>query len=915
MRTLRMSVVCLFVVPALLAISQRLLPGSVSSGQTSPALYAPAGVVASDNSYSTKVGVTWEVVRGAALYRVMRNTTDDPSTAVSLGTTTAGAFFDTTAVAGQTFFYWVRAENGSNVGPLSQSDAGTRANGLTVFGPVPPLNPPPAPLGNPVTAAKAALGKALFWDEQLSSTRTVSCGTCHFSANGGSDSRTIINNARARNPGADGAFNTADDVFASPGVPSNNSDGTYSLSPTYGFREQVTGRKSRSYIDAGYSNTLFWDGRAGAVFTDPLTNQVVLQNGAALESQVLGPPVSDAEMAHAGRDWSDVAARVAASKPLALSPDVPASLKEWIGGRSYSELFAEAFGTTDVTPARIALAIATFERTLYSDRTPFDAAVSGIAALPPAETRGQNIFNGPGRCNTCHAGPLFTDNQFHNIGLRPQTEDPGRFAVTGNANDLGEFRTVGLRNVSLRAPYFHNGRFASLEDVVDFYNRGGDFDAPNIDRNRIRPLGLNAQQRADLVAFLRNALTDPRVAAGQAPFDRPMLYTESTRVPTPTGAGTNGSGGNVPVLTAVEPPLVGNPSFTVAVSNALGGAQAVLVVDSNDPGTGPHIPSTGSFARVSVQLSGSGAGQGFGSVSLQIPDSAALVGQTFFGRWFITDPGATGGVSVTPAFKMTIFGEATTNGGSNQIDAVQFFVAQQYRDFLSREPDAVGQSFWEGNINECGLEPACVEVKRVNVSAAFFLSIEFQETGFYMLRAQRAASGRRSADASRMAFATFLPEARALGEGVVVGVGDWRARLDANKQAYAERLVAGADFLTRFPESRTAAEFVAALYASAGVEPTQGETDAAVQAFGAGGAAGRAAALKKVAESDSLTRAEFNPSFVLMEYFGYLRRDPDETGYNFWLAKLNQFNGDFVRAEMVKAFLASDEYRARFTTQ
>ena len=914
MRTLRLSVVCLFVIPALLVLAQRLPAGSVSTGQTSSALYAPPGVVASDNSYSTKVGVTWEAVRGATSYRILRNTTNDSSAAVSLGTTAANSFFDTTAAQGQTFFYWVRAENGSNVGPLSQPDSGASANGLTVFGPVPPLNPPPVPPGNQVTAAKAALGKALFWDEQLSSTRTVSCGTCHFSANGGSDSRTNAANTRARNPGADGAFNTADDVFASPGVPTNNFDGTYSLSATYGFREQVTGRKSRSYIDAGYSNTLFWDGRAGAVFTDPLTNQVLLQNGAALESQVLGPPVSAAEMAHAGRDWADVAARVASSKPLALSPDIPAALKEWIGGRGYTELFAEVFGTPDVTPARIALAVATFERTLYSDRTPFDLAVSGIAPLPPAEARGQGVFNGPGRCNTCHAGTLFTDNQFHNIGLRPQTEDPGRFAVTNNANDLGEFRTVSLRNVGLRAPYFHNGRFATLEEVVDFYNRGGDFDAPNIDRNRIRQLGLSAPQRADLVAFLRGALTDPRVAAGSAPFDRPALYTESTRVPQLTGAGTAGSGGNVPLMTAIEPPIVGNPSFTVAVSNALGGAQAVLVVDRNDLGTGPNIPSTGSFTRVGVQLSGSGAGQGFGSVSLSIPDSAALVGQTFFGRWFVSDPAAPGGVSVTPAFKMTIFGEATPKP-ENQIDATQFFVAQQYRDFLAREPDPAGQSFWESNFNECGVDPQCVEVKRINVSAAFFLSIEFQETGFYLLRAQRAAFGRRSAAVSRLSFASFLPDARALGENVVVGQGNWRGQLDLNKQAYAERVAASAEFIARFPVSQSAAEYVSALYVSAGVTPTQAETDEAVLAFGSGGTTGRAAALKKVAESGSLTQAEFNPSFVLMEYFGYLRRDPDEAGYQFWLSKLNQFNGDYIRAEMVKAFIASDEYRARFATQ
>ncbi|MBV9927865.1 MAG: DUF4214 domain-containing protein [Acidobacteria bacterium] len=908
MQKLRLTIVLLFTLPLLLALLQNVLPGCEAAGQTTAALVAPTNVSASDNAYTTKVGVSWDAVRGAALYRVLRNTTNDPTNALSVGTTAAGIFFDTTAVAGQTFFYWVRAENGANVGPLSQSDAGARS---AAAGGGQGLNPPAAPAGNPVTAAKAFLGKALFWDEQLSSTRTVSCGTCHFATNGGSDSRTVAGSARAKNPGADGLFDTADDVFGSPGVPLNNLDGTYGLSPTYGFREQVTGRKSKSYIDAAFSNTLFWDGRATQTFTDPLTNQVVLQAGAALESQVLGPPVNSAEMGHTGRDWNDVAARVASAKPLALSSDVPAGLRAWIDGRTYPELFAEVFGTSDVTPARIAMAIATFERTVYSDRTPFDLSTQGITPLPAAEQRGLNVFNGQGRCNTCHAGVLFSDNQFHNIGLRPQTEDTGRFQVTGNANNMGEFRTASLRNVSLRAPYFHNGRFNTLEEVVDFYNRGGDFDAPNIDRNRIRALGLSAQQRSDLVAFLRNALTDPRVAAGQTPFERPMLYTESTRVPALTGAGTPGSGGGVPTMIASEPPLAGNPNFTIAVSNALGGAQAVLVVDRNDPGAGPSVPSTGSFARVGVQLNGGGAGQGTGSVSLQIPNSAAFVGQTFYGRWYVTDAAAAGGVAVSAAVRFTVFGDVAS-GTPNPIEATDFFVSQQYRDFLSREPDATGLAFWEGNLDRCGSDAACAEVMRINVSAAFFLSIEFQQTGFYAIRVQRAAFGRKSADTSRVSFASLAADGRTLGDGVVVGVGDWPTKLDANKQAYAERAVASADFAARFPETQTASQYVAALYASAGVTPTQGETDAAVQAFGAGGAAGRAAALRKVADSASVTSAELNPAFVLMEYFGYLRRDPDEAGYQFWLSKLNQFNGDYVRAEMVKAFLNSDEYRRRF---
>ena len=258
MRTIKLSVILALLFTAILIVANRLFPGSSTRGQ-STSLSAPTEVVASDNSYVTKVGITWATVGGATLYRIFRNTVDNSATATVVGTTPEGAFFDTTATAGQTFFYWVRAENGTVVSPVSTPDQGTRATG-NVVGPVQPLNPPTVPPGNPATAAKAYLGKTLFWDEQLSSTRTVACGTCHFAANGGSDSRALVGSARSRNPGADGLFNTADDVFASPGVITNNADGTYSLSPVYGFHEQVTGRKSRSYIDAGFSNSLFWDG-------------------------------------------------------------------------------------------------------------------------------------------------------------------------------------------------------------------------------------------------------------------------------------------------------------------------------------------------------------------------------------------------------------------------------------------------------------------------------------------------------------------------------------------------------------------------------------------------------------------------------------------------------------------------------
>ncbi|HYV23658.1 MAG TPA: cytochrome c peroxidase [Pyrinomonadaceae bacterium] len=902
---------------ATLTVAHGIVPSFRSTAQAG-SLAAPTEVTASDNAYSTKVGIGWNAITGANLYRIFRNTTNNSATAIAIGTTAEGTFFDTTATPGQTFFYWVRAENGSIISSVSTPDTGVRANGV-INGP-PPLNPPPQPAGNPITAAKAFLGKTLFWDEQLSSTQTVACGTCHFASSGGSDARAIVGNPRSTNPGADGTFGTADDVFASPGVISNNGNGTYSLSPTYGFHEQVTGRKSRSYIDAGFSNSLFWDGRATQTFSDPIGGAVVLANGAALESQVLGPPVSSAEMAHTGRTWVDVANRVANSRPLALSPSVPAGLRDWIAGRSYQELFQEAFGTSEITPVRIAEAIATFERTLYSDRTPWDLNAQQIAPLGAAEARGQGIFNTRG-CNVCHANTLFSDNAFHNIGVRPQTEDTGRFQVTGNANNMGEFRTPSLRNVGLRGPYFHNGHFATLEEVVAFYNRGGDFDAPNINHNLIRPLGLSPQQQSDLVAFLRNALIDARVLAGTAPFDRPTLYSESIRVPQITGTGTQGSGGVVPQATAIEPPLVGNSSFTVGVTNALGGASAVLVIDSNDPGTGPAIPATASFARLNVQLSGSGAGQGFGSASLLIPANSSLVGQIFFGRWFVQDGNAVGGVAVTPAFRFTVFGD-TSGLTTNAIDDSQVFVTQNYRDFLNREPDSSGLAFWTNSITTCGSNQSCVDAARTNVSGAFYISIEFQQSGYLVYRFYKSAFGNLPGAPVPVRLSDFLPDAQQIGQGVIVNQGNWQQQLETNKQNFASVFVQRAAFTSAYPTSMTPGSFVDTLFANAGVAPSSGDRSAAIAEFGSASNTAdvnaRARALRRVAENSTLVQQESNRAFVLMQYFGYLRRNPNDApdgnfnGYNFWLDKLNQFNGDFIGAEMVRAFLVSTEYRHRF---
>lgn len=624
------------------------------SGSTS--LLPPTGVSASNSDYSNKVGINWDTIRGATSYRVFRNVTNSTSTAISVGTTDANYFFDTSAPINQDVFYWVKAENTTSSSDFSASTQGFRRSG-TANGPRPPLEPPTAPVGNAVTAAKIYLGKVLFWEEQLSSTKTVSCGTCHINGIGGSDPNSVIGDLASTNPGPDGLFETGDDITASPGVPSSILDGTYQWNPSFGFNDQVTSRKANSTINSAYPELLFWDGRASNVFRDPITNDVVLGDGAALESQAAGPPTSEVEMAHSGRDWIQTAAQIENSKPLALVPDMPDALESWIDGRTYPELFEEVFGSAQVTPARIAMAIATYERSLFSDRAPVDRLFSGQNTLTPQEQRGLTVFNGA-NCNACHGGERFTNDLFLYIGVRPNTDDLGRFEVTGQNNNRGSFRVPSLRNVELRAPYMHNGRFQTLEEVVAFYNRGGDFNAPN-KAPQIVPQGLSTQQQADLVAFLKRPLTDQRVATETGPFDRPTLYSESNRVPSISGTGRPGTGGLTPLINAISPPIVGNEQFTVSVSNGLVDSAATLVIDSIDPGVGTSIPASGELARTAVTTRNTGSGNGWASVAVPIPNSTTVVGRTFFARWYITDSEALNGFSVSRVAQFTVFGNAS----------------------------------------------------------------------------------------------------------------------------------------------------------------------------------------------------------------------------------------------------------------
>jgi hypothetical protein len=223
-------------------------------------------------------------------------------------------------------------------------------------------------------------------------------------------------------------------------------------------------------------------------------------------------------------------------------------------------------------------------------------------------------------------------------------------------------------------------------------------------------------------------------------------------------------------------------------------------------------------------------------------------------------------------------------------------------------------------------------VARINTSGAFFLSIEFQQTGYLVERMYKAAygdspqtstfGGSHTISAPIVTLSQFIPDVKTIGNGVVVNQGNWQAQLEANKVAFSQAFVQRSQFTIKYSTSMAPGPFVDALYANAGVTPSVADRTAVINDFG--GAADisdvtqRGKAFRDVAENSTLATSEQNRAFVLMQYFGYLRRDPnsgpdtDYTGYDFWLAKLNQFNGNFINAEMVKAFITSAEYRTRF---
>jgi hypothetical protein len=295
-------------------------------------------------------------------------------------------------------------------------------------------------------------------------------------------------------------------------------------------------------------------------------------------------------------------------------------------------------------------------------------------------------------------------------------------------------------------------------------------------------------------------------------------------------------------------------------------------------------------------------------------------------------------VASSAAAQIFIASDDTAQPTSNPIDASQFFVAQHYRDFLSRQPDASGLQFWTAELDrltagcagepDAGVRARCVLFARAQVSTAFFLSIEFQQTSYEVIRFYQTSYGRAPS------LEEFIADTQEISRGLVVGQPNWQATLEANKQKLADAWVTRADFVSSFGQSSDA-DYVRALFlkgaGDADAEPSLRDALVAGLAPGASPQETRATVLRKVADSRSVYNRQYNPAFVVTQYFGYLRRAPNDSpdfnynGYNFWLDKLNQFSlaGEDVRdpvtalerirrAQMVEAFLDSDEYRKRF---
>jgi hypothetical protein len=352
------------------------------------------------------------------------------------------------------------------------------------------------------------------------------------------------------------------------------------------------------------------------------------------------------------------------------------------------------------------------------------------------------------------------------------------------------------------------------------------------------------------------------------------------------------------------------------------------------PNAGYRVTNWGSAARVGNEFTADAAVERFTGTSVQAVTTTAQIydlGPLANGTYNFNFK--TSG-TLTKTLQFTV---SSTVPLPNPIDTAREFVRQQYRDFLNREADQAGEDFWTDNITKCN-DPArrppgqtveqCTLRQRETTSGAFFFSPEFQYTGYFVHRMYQGGLGRQPK------LSEFLIDAAFVGNGIIVNGQLSGAKVNQNKAAFAAQFVNCTD-ATRYRcaefkaiyDSLNNQQYVDKLFQTTGVNASASDRTALVNGLN-GGTETRATVLQKVVDGinvisegnqqftttygQAFYNSEFNRAFVELEYFGYMRRDPDDAGYMFWLGKVNQFGGNFVNAEMVLAFISSPEYRSRF---
>ena len=500
--------------------------------------------------------------------------------------------------------------------------------------------------------------------------------------------------------------------------------------------------------------------------------------------------------------------------------------------------------------------------------------------------------------------------------------------AAANPNVVGLAYTSNTTGATSTTLY---GIDSNLDALVRIGSPGGSPISPNAGQlTTIGPLGFNTGSSTSFDILSRDT-----ALAALTPQGAPFSFLHKINLI--TGSATEISNGFSPpfiggfalqesirAMSAATNGSIGFASATANVSEGAGKVQITLnrTGDISGAASVDFMTTDGTAVQTSDYNIASGTvtfgpGEASKSFNVFLTDDGYMEADETFTVSLSNPQGGfkVGGITVAT---VTITDNDASPSITNPIEGAPFFVRQQYVDFLNREPDTAGLDFWINEITSCGTNAQCIEIKRINVSAAFFLSIEFQQTGALVYLTHKAAVGSNFPGAAPVPvlYSQFQQDTQTIQQGLVFGQPNFALMLEGNKQAFLADFVSRSSFEVAFPVTQTPAQFVDALIANTGVAFTAAERTAAMsQFFGSPTSANQTArvfALRRIVENSAFAAAELNRTFVTMEYFGYLRRDPDASGFNFWLNKLNSFNGNFVDAEMVKSFISSSEYRQRF---